>query len=329
MKFLSLKPQYLLLILLFSSTGGYAQSGVIVDNTGIDKITAEYQQVFAQGHHNKAGKIAFEKMMSKWELPEGVVVRDADAGGVAGKWISPAEPSFVKREVILYLHGGGFYRGSSKTHQALAATLARQANADVLLIDYRLLPQYGYPSQIDDARASYEWLLKQGYKASNIALAGDSVGGTLVLELALHLRDAGRPMPSALVVMSPVTDLTASSESMKTNATRDPILNRSELLRVAHAYLKGSDPRDPAASPLFADLHGLPPMLLQVGDGEILLDDTLRIAQAATRDDVQVSVEVWPGMIHQWQLFPAAIPNASRALTNSGQFIRDHVGKGR
>jgi acetyl esterase/lipase len=229
--------------------------------------------------------------------------------------------------VILYLHGGGFYSGSSDSHRALAATLAKDAQADVLLVDYRRMPEALYPAQIDDAVTSYGWLLKQGYDPTNISIAGESAGGNLVLELALRLRAAHRPLPSSMVAMSPIMDLTATGDSTRTIASRDPVLTRAGLLDVTRVYMHGSDPGSPDASPLFADLHGLPPLLLQVGSREILLDDSLRIARVAALDDVAVSVEVWPGMVHQWQLFPSVVPDARRALKDCATFIDAHMGQ--
>jgi monoterpene epsilon-lactone hydrolase len=276
-------------------------------------------------------RAAFERLMAKFPLPEGVTVREIDANGVPGKWISPerdgatSAPGAHARGVILYLHGGGFYSGSSDSHRVLAATLAKDAGADVLLIDYRRMPEAVYPAQIDDAFASYAWLLKHGYAPSRIALAGESAGGNLVLELALRLRAAHLPLPSSMVAMSPIMDLSASGDSTRENAKRDPLLTRDGLIDVTRVYMHGGDPRSPEASPIFADLHGLPPLLLQVGSREILLDDSLSIARVAAMDDVAVSVEVWPGMVHQWQLFPGLIPEARRALDDTARFIQAHM----
>ncbi|MFL9931717.1 alpha/beta hydrolase [Paraburkholderia sp. RL18-103-BIB-C] len=307
----------------------YTTASSSADIAAVANVVAMRQDSLVGTHGFLDRRAAFEKLMARFPLPDGVTVREIDADGVPGKWISPhgASGSPVARErgVILYLHGGGFYSGSSDSHRVLAATLAKDAGADVLLIDYRRMPEAVYPAQIDDAFASYAWLLKQGYAPSRIALAGESAGGNLMLELALRLRAAHLPLPSSMVAMSPIMDLSASGNSTLENAKRDPLLTRDGLIDVTRVYMHGGDPRNPDASPLFADLHGLPPLLLQVGSREILLDDSLRTARVAAMDDVAVSVEVWPGMVHQWQLFPGLIPEARRALSDTAGFIQAHI----
>ncbi|PLZ01270.1 hypothetical protein CY652_17160 [Burkholderia sp. WAC0059] len=313
----------------FTAADARAQSAPTAASDGIATIVAMRQQSLVGTHDFLDRRAAFEKLMKAFPVvPAGVAIREVDADGVPGKWVSPDpvdSPGAHKRGVILYLHGGGFYSGSSDSHRMLAGTLAKDAQADVLLIDYRLMPEAVYPAQIDDAVTSYEWLLKQGYPASKIAIAGESAGGNLVFELALRLRDAHRPLPSSMVAMSPIMDLTASGASTQTNAAIDPVLTRAGLLGVTRVYMHGGDPRSAAASPLFADLHGLPPLLLQVGQREILLDDSVRTARAAAEDGVAVELQVWPGMVHQWQLFPTVVPAARRALGESGAFIRAHM----
>ncbi|ABE36914.1 alpha/beta hydrolase fold family protein [Paraburkholderia xenovorans LB400] len=314
----------------FATSGAHAQRAPASVNDGIATVVAKRQQSLVGTRDFIDRRAAFEKLMAQVPVPDGVTIHHVDANGVPGKWVSlnHARVSGTHgRRVILYLHGGGFYSGSSNSHRALAATLARDAGADVLLPDYRRMPEARYPAQIDDAVTSYEWLLKQGYFASDIAVAGESAGGNLVLELALRLRAAHRPLPSSLVAMSPIMDLTASGDSTRTLASLDPVLTRAGLLDVTKVYMQGADPRSPDASPLFADLHGLPPLLLQVGAREILLDDSLRIARVAALDDVAVSVEVWPGMVHQWQLFPDVVPEARRALRNCAEFIDAHMAR--
>jgi acetyl esterase/lipase len=300
------------------------------DASGIATIVSMRQQSLVGTHGFLERRVAFEKLMAQFPIPGGVTIQAVDTNGVPGKWVSPHNsnaPASETRRVILYLHGGGFYSGSSDSHRALAATLAEDAQADVLLVDYRRMPEARYPAQIDDAVTSYEWLLKQGYNPSNIAIAGESAGGNLVLELALRLRAAHRPLPSSMVAMSPIMDLTATGDSTGTIASRDPVLTRAGLVDVTKVYMHGADPSSADASPLFADLRGLPPLLLQVGSREILLDDSLRIARVAALDDVAVSVEVWPGMVHQWQLFPSVVPDARRALKDCATFIDAHMGQ--
>jgi acetyl esterase/lipase len=317
----------LMTVLAMGAADAAAQEPVEKYGEGVAAIVALRQQSLIGTSGFLDRRAAFETLMAQFPVPDGVTIRTVDANGVPGKWIAPgdaASPASA-RGVILYLHGGGFYSGSSDSHRVLAATLAKAANADVLLVDYRRMPESLYPAQIEDAVASYEWLRKQGYPASRIALAGESAGGNLVLELALRLRRAGQPLPSSMVAMSPIMDLTASGLSTRTNAARDPVLQRDGLLNVTQVYMNGKDPRNPDASPMFADLHGLPPLLLQVGAGELLLDDSLGMARVASRDDVPVTVQVWPGMVHQWQLFPSIVPDARRALRDCAEFIKTHM----
>ncbi len=269
---------------------------------------------------------AFDDFANELHQPFDARSNAINADGVPGLWIF-ADPSGKRSaNVILYLHGGGFYSGSSETHRVLGATLAKDAGADVLLLDYRRMPEAIYPAQIDDALTAYRWLLKQGYPARRVAVAGESVGGNLVLELALHLREQHQALPSSLVAMSPIADLTASGKSMVENADNDPLLTRAGLLAVSRAYMSGGNLRNPDASPAFADLHGLPPLRLQVAAGEILLDNSLNLARKAAMAGVATTLEIWPGMTHQWQLYPAVLPQAAAALQHDADFIRSHFG---
>jgi epsilon-lactone hydrolase len=310
------------LLLSIGMSNAFAQQPPFESN-GIASVLALREHYFASAQDFLQRRTAFAKMMAATPSPTGVTIRSVDANGVPAKLISPISSKARRAHtVILYLHGGGFYSGSSDTHLALAATLAKDAQADVLLIDYRRMPEHVFPAQLDDATASYDWLLARGYPASRIAIAGESVGGGLAVELGLRLRDTHRPEPVAIVAMSPVTDLKASGSSMSDNASRDPVIQQAGMVAVSRTYLAGGDPANPAASPLYADLHGLPPLLIQVGSTEVLLDDSVRLARVAGEDDVPVSLEIWPGMIHQWQLFPSIVPDAARALADSAAFIR-------
>jgi monoterpene epsilon-lactone hydrolase len=273
-----------------------------------------------------AHRKAFDDFINDLHQPFTATSARIDADGVPGLWVFAGRSGKRSADVILYLHGGGFYSGSSETHRVLGATLAKDAGADVFLLDYRRMPEAVYPAQIDDALTAYRWLLKKGYSAQHIAVAGESVGGNLVLELALHLRKQHEALPSSLVAMSPVTDLTASGKSMVENAHNDPLLTQAGLLVVAHTYMNGSDLRNPDASPAFADFHGLPPLLLQVAAGEILLDDSVTIARKAAMAGVATTLEIWPGMTHQWQLYPEVLPQAEAALRRDGDFLRAHFG---
>ncbi|MEM5300051.1 alpha/beta hydrolase [Burkholderia sp. JPY481] len=317
-------------VLVFAAllgNGASRASDAYTGDTAVTHIVELREQSLVGAHDFLTRRASFETFMRQWPEPNGVSVEEVSANGVPGKWISPRIPARPSGRVILYLHGGGFYSGSSSSHRLLAAELARDAHANVLVIDYRRMPEARYPAQIEDAMAAYRWLLSRGYGGPDIALAGESVGGNLVVELALRLRDSRQSMPASLVVMSPVLDLTASGESITANANRDPLLQRSSLLAVAEEYLHGVSPDDPEVSPLFADLHGLPPVLVQVGAEEILLDDSIRFARLAAIDEVSVTLEVWPGVVHQWQLFPVNLADARRALEHGGRFIDASFGK--
>jgi monoterpene epsilon-lactone hydrolase len=287
----------------------------------------QLRQAAGQGTVGYLGhRKAFADFINALHQPFDARSAKIDADGVPGLWVFVDPSGQRSTNVILYIHGGGFYSGSSQTHRVLGATLAKDAGADVFLIDYRRMPEATYPAQIDDALTAYRWLLSQGYPADHIAVAGESVGGNLVLELALHLLEQHQALPSSLVAMSPIADLTASGKSMVENARNDPLLTRAGLLAVTRTYMHGGNPRNPDASPAFADLHGLPPLLLQVAAGAILLDDSVNLARKAALAGVATKLEIWPGMTHQWQLYPEVLPQAAAALQHDADFIRAHFG---
>jgi acetyl esterase/lipase len=203
--------------------------------------------------------------------------------------------------------------------------VSRAAQARVLGLNYRLAPENPFPAAVDDAVAGYRWLLAQGIRPSRIAVAGDSAGGGLTIATLVAIRDAKLPAPAAGVCLSPWVDMEGIGESMKSRANADPVVQREGLLGMAQAYLQGKDPRTPLAAPLYADLKGLPPLLIQVGDAETLLDDSTRIADRAKAAGVQVKFEVWPEMIHVWQMFASFLPEGQQAIDVIGKFILDHT----
>jgi acetyl esterase/lipase len=241
------------------------------------------------------------------------------AGGVSAEWITA--PGAVNDRVILYLHGGGYVMGSINTHRAMIARISRAAQARALAIDYRLAPEHPFPAAVEDATAAYHWLLAQGFKPGKIVLAGDSAGGGLVLAALVALRDAGRPMPAAAVPISPWTDMEGTGESLKTKATKDPMVQQDGLLSMAKMYVGQADPKNPLLSPLYADFHGLPPLLIQVGEAEVLLDDSTRVAERAKAAGVEVDLEVWDDMFHVWHVFAKLLPEAQQAIDRVGQFV--------
>jgi epsilon-lactone hydrolase len=241
------------------------------------------------------------------------------AGGVGAEWISA--PGANSDRAVLYLHGGGYVVGSIKTHRDLMGRVSRAAGARVLGLDYRLAPEHPFPAAVDDSVAAYRWMLQQGLKPSRIAVAGDSAGGGLVVATLVAIRDAKLPLPGAGVCLSPWVDLEGIGESIKTRQHADPVVARDGLVQMAAAYLGGKDARTPLAAPLYADLTGLPPLLIQVGDAEILLDDSNRLAQRALAAGVQVKLEVWPEMIHVFQLFASFLPEGQQAVQGIGQYL--------
>jgi monoterpene epsilon-lactone hydrolase len=245
------------------------------------------------------------------------------ANGVDAEWITA--PGAAADRVVLYLHGGGYILGSVKTHRDLIGRISRAAQARALALNYRLGPENPFPAAVDDALAGYRCLLDNGIKPSRITVAGDSAGGGLTVAALLAIRDAGLQVPAAGVCMSPWVDLEQTGDSMTTRAKADPVVQREGLVGMAQAYLGGKNPRTPLASPLYADLKGLPPLLIQVGDAETLLDDATRIAARARAAGVQVKLEVWPEMIHVWQLFASFLPEGQEAVEGIGKFIRDHT----
>jgi acetyl esterase/lipase len=222
----------------------------------------------------------------------------------------------------LYFHGGVYVIGTAAATVPLVSDLARRAQAKAVTVDYRLAPEYPYPAAIDDARAIYEGLLAQGVEAGHIALAGESAGGGLAVATLIALRNAGLPLPSSALLMSPYADLTLSGETILGRAASDPILTPEGLrLRVVD-YVGGADASDPQISPIFADLSGLPPLLIQVGSNEILLSDAVRLAGRAALADVPVTLDVTPGVPHVFQGFAALLDEANAALDRAATFLR-------
>ncbi|SAK40231.1 hydrolase [Caballeronia hypogeia] len=241
-----------------------------------------------------------------------------DTRDESGEWLIPDAP---RRATILYLHGGGYYFCSPRSHRAITFALASRANAAVFSLDYRLAPEHRFPAALDDSVAAYRRLLADGVDAQSIALAGDSAGGGLALATLLALRDAGDPLPAAAVLFSPWTDLTCSGESMRTNEGRDPMYHASVFPRVAAQYLGQADAHHPYASPLFGRFEGLPPLLIQAGDTELLLDDCTRVAKKARAAGVRAELEIWPGVPHIFQIWAPFMPEANRALAQAAAFI--------
>jgi monoterpene epsilon-lactone hydrolase len=245
------------------------------------------------------------------------------AGGVPAEWIDA--PGADSSRAVLYLHGGGYVMGSLKSHRDLMGRISRAARARVLGLDYRLAPEYPFPAAVDDGVAGYRFLLSQGFQPSRLAIAGDSAGGGLTIATLVSARDSGVAMPAAAVCLSPWVDLEGTGESMKTRLQVDPIASPQGTHLLAQAYLGNRSLRTPLASPLYADLKGLPPLLIQVGDHEVLLDDSTRLAERARTAQIKVKLEIWPEMVHVWQLFASILPEGQQAVEAIGSFIREHL----
>lgn len=255
--------------------------------------------------------------------PQGTTVDPVDAGGVPAEWVVAA--GVDSDRVLLYLHGGAYQIGSPATHRHMVALLSGAARARVLSVGYRLAPENPFPAAVDDAVAAYRWLLAAGTDRGVLALGGDSAGGGLALASLVALRDAGEPMPAAAVVMSPWTDLALTGESLQTRADADVLIKPGGMAETAEAYLAGQDPRHPYASPLYADLHGLPPMLIHVGDAEVILDDSTRLAARARAHGVDVTLEVWDEMPHVWHAFAGMLPEADQAIERIGSWLTERI----
>lgn len=245
------------------------------------------------------------------------------AGGVDAEWV--CAPGAADDRYVLYLHGGGYVIGSVKTHRDLMARISRAAKAKVLGLNYRLAPEHPFPAAVDDAVAGYKWLLAQGAKPSRIAIGGDSAGGGLTAATLVAIKDQKLPTPAAGVLLSPWADMEGIGDSMKTRAQADPVVQKEGLVGMAQAYLQGKDPKTPLAAPIYADLKGLPPLLIQVGDAETLLDDSNRLNDRAKAAGVQTKLEVWPEMIHVWQLFASFLPEGQQAIEGIGKFVIEHT----
>ena len=257
-----------------------------------------------------------------------VTIETTSAGGVPADWVSApgADPS----RRMLYMHGGGYTMGSAASHRRISGDLSRAAGCVVLNLDYRLAPEAPFPAAVEDAVAAYNWMLQNGpagaAPAADTFIAGDSAGGGLALATLMALRDAGDPLPSAAVTLSAYTDLAVTGSTLESRAAVDPIIpvNAEMMRQMNGAYLGTADPRTPFASPLYGDFSGLPPLLMQVGDDEVLLDDTLRVAKLAQEHGVDVTLHVQPGGFHVYQWMAPDVPESRAALEQIGTFVREH-----
>jgi epsilon-lactone hydrolase len=259
-----------------------------------------------------------------WPVAEDVQLTAVDVNGMPGEYsmVPGSDPS----RVLMFFHGGGYCSGSIRSHRRLVTEAGRAARMRTLTVAYRLAPEHPFPAAYDDALTAWRFLRNQGIAAANIAIGGDSAGAGLSLALISRLCDAHEQLPACGWVVSPWTDLTMSGSTFVSKAAADPLIHKEYLNELADAYLPaGIDRKDPHVSPLYADLRNFPPMLIQVGSDETLLDDATRLATQAGAADVAVTLEIWPHMIHAWPLWNAQLEDGRRALASAGSFIRGHV----
>lgn len=282
---------------------------------------------------SEAINVPIEVQRRDWEegalqtpLPPDTHIEPLSADGVPCEKVSCGIVDQSK--VMLWLHGGGFNAGSAKTHRELAARLSLATGIPILLPDYRLAPEYPFPAGLEDSVKVYRWLIRHGTHPGHIVVGGDSAGGGLAISTLLSLLDAGEPMPAAAVLISPMLDLTLSGESIQSRAALDPLVSREGLSAAIKLYIGNRDPREPLLSPIYADLHGLPPMLIHVGDHERLLSDSVTLAERASAVGVEVNLDIWAEMWHVWHAFAATLPEGQQALEQIGEYVRQKTSHG-
>lgn len=261
---------------------------------------------------------------SVWPVADDVKITSVDVNGVTGEWsiVPGSDPS----RILMFFHGGGYCSGSIVSHRRLVTEAGRAAGVRTLAIAYRLAPEHPFPAAYDDVLTAWRFLRDQNIPAAHIAIGGDSAGAGLTLALIGRLRDALEELPGCAWLISPWTDLTMSGPTLSSKEAVDPLIHEQYLVELAEAYLPaGMDRKDPRVSPLYADLKGFPPVLIQVGSAETLLDDATRFAAVAGAADVRVTLEIWPQMIHAWPLWNAGLEPGRRALASAGAFIRQHL----
>jgi acetyl esterase/lipase len=274
---------------------------------------------------------SLEEMRSSYETfssltgdPAGVRWTEVDAGGVPAIWADPADGS--QDRVLQYVHGGGYVIGSADYYRKFTGHLANALGCRVLNVDYRLAPEHPHPAPVLDSTTAYRWLLDQGYEPAHIAISGDSAGGGLTVATLLSIRQNGLPMPVAAMPLSPWVDMEGTGETMTSRAERDVIVQAETIKGMADAFLQGQDARDPLAAPLHADLSGLCPLYIQVGDDETLLDDSVRLADRARAAGVEVRLDVFPEMQHVFQMAAGSMPEADEAIARLADWARPRLG---
>ncbi|HUY18898.1 MAG TPA: alpha/beta hydrolase [Candidatus Binataceae bacterium] len=297
------------------------------NNPQLERVMNEYRELARTAREAKSPaevRAALDQYFGAFPSAATVKCEPVSAGGVKAEWISATNAN--RDRVILYVHGGGYAAGSIASHRELVARLSKAAEARCLSVDYRLAPEHPFPAAVEDATAAYRWLLEnQHCRPERIAIAGDSAGGGLAVATLVALRDGRTPLPAAAACISPWVDLEVTGGTADSNAELDPLVSREVLQMFTQMYLGDRDPRTPLASPLYADLRGLPPMLIQVGSGETLLDDARRLTERARAAGVTAELEVWPDMPHVWHWCAPVLDDGQRAIERIGAFVRQRT----
>jgi monoterpene epsilon-lactone hydrolase len=265
-----------------------------------------------------------EEVGAVWPVADDVKLEPADLDGVPGEW--SIVPGADASRVLIYFHGGGYCSGSIVSHRRLVTEAGRAGGLRTLAAAYRLAPEHPFPAARDDALTVWRRLRREGYAAKQIAVGGDSAGANLTLALALELKRAGEELPGCIWLLSPWVDLAMSGATLLSKSAVDPLIQKGYLEELSKAFAPADlDRKDPRLSPLYADLKGLPPSLIQIGSAETLLDDAVRFASAAGAADVRATLEIWPHMIHAWPLWNAHLEPGRRALAHAGAFLKEHL----
>jgi epsilon-lactone hydrolase len=290
----------------------------------LDAVIAELRRNAPSGPVTiDQARASYVEQVRRYELVSGTEVTTAEIAGTPVEWVTaPAANTGI---TALFVHGGAYVIGSFASHRQLASALSAACTARVAMVGYRQAPEHPFPAALQDVTAVYRELVGDKVRPERLLVLGDSSGGGLALAMLLHVRDLGVPLPAATVVMSPWTDLELTGRSMDDRAAQDPVLSRETLSGMAALYLDGHDPADPLVSPLRGDLRGLPPLLVQVGTAEVLLDDSVRLADVARAAGVDVTLERYEGLIHVWQQNAANAPEAQQALAHIDAFVRTRL----
>ena len=289
----------------------------------VRQFLKEYSKNSSSEFNLEVARQGLEALSGQYPIPPDITVERTTIENIPAEWV--IAPNADRDRVLLYLHGGAYIMGSLNSHRDLAAKLSRAAAISVLVIDYRLAPEHPFPAALEDALTTYRWLLANGFDSQQIVIGGDSAGGGLTLSTLLSLRDAGDPLPAGAALLSPWTDLAGTGESMETRRDVDPWLSPDSSRVVPALYIGSLDRKNPIVSPVYADLTGLPPMLVHVGNDEILLDDSVRLVENGRAAQVDMQLKIWDDMWHVFQSFQ--IPEAKQAIDEIGQYVNQLLSK--